>query len=95
VARIITAKRLKLKITKKLPRRQKRFGSTFDKKKQFWETKPKSSSVTRADKPTILSDWENPFGNEDLVDCKKLIEELEIACSAIRIEGIGQERETI
>jgi len=72
-----TAK-IEAKIDKEVAKAQKRFGDTFD-KKQFLETNPRvvgcQEQIT-----TILKRLGKSLENEDLVDVKNLIEELEIAC---------------
>lgn len=70
--------KIQAKIDKEVQKAQKRFGEDFDKKK-FIETNPRI--IRNNEKITSIKDRFYPaLENEDFVDVKKLIEELEIAC---------------
>lgn len=72
-----TAK-IEAKMDKEVAKAQKRFGDSFD-KKQFLETNPRVVGYQKQI-TTILKRLGKSLENEDLVDVKNLIEELEIAC---------------
>lgn len=72
-----TAK-IEAKIDKEVAKAEKRFGEAFD-KKQFLETNPRVIDYQEQIN-TILKRLGKSLENEDLVDVKNLIKELEIAC---------------
>ena len=69
------------KIEKEVNKAAKRFGDTFD-KQQFLATNQRVVEYQER-ATTILKRLGKSLENEDLVDVKKLIEELEIACPKI------------
>ena len=70
--------KLNLKIQKEINKAEKRFKEKFDKKK-FIETSPRVKEILSSVKD-IKSQMVSAFENDDLVQVKNLIDELEIKC---------------